>query len=213
MLREFENIYIETYSAWEKYRKAIIYRVLAAVIVSLIISFLNFWVGELIFYLSILTLIVFGIYARRNDFQDVKKQSAKKEFKNYDYKRAKFEQMKDKIALLLKQKNMYNKESLEVIIHSFEGEMTKYDKVSTTASILSIILAVIGLKQKLATIVILIFAAAGTGLLISFVVEWILKYILVNKVKYNELVNALVEIELEVINSKKKKNYNSINKE
>lgn len=206
MLREFEEAYIEIYSAWEKKRKLICWISGIVIIIAMITAVINLLWGYIVLFVLSIGLIILGIYARKKDYNNIKKKSNKKKFKYYDYKRIKFDELKCKIRATLKKQNIYNKDSLDIIIHSFERAINKYDKVSIILSVLSIILGLGGLKLQAFTLTVIILLALGVSIGLPLIIELTLKYILVNKVKYEELVNALVEIELEVIQTRKQNN-------
>lgn len=205
MLREFENAYIDTYSSWEKKRKLICWITGVVLALATIAAVINVLLGYIVLFVLSGGLIIFGIYVRKQDYKNIKKKSNNNAFKYYDYKRTKFEELKCKIKDVLKKCNMYNKESLEIIIRSFEREISKNNRLSIILSVVSIVIGLFGLKLQALAITVIIMLGLGIALGIPFIVELALKYVLVNKVKYEELVNVLVEIELEVININNKK--------
>lgn len=208
MLREIEEIYIDNYSAWEKHRKTLGISALVGVIFSGIVMLFNLFWGYIMFFVTIFALIVVGVYARRSDYRTIKKKQDKNinKFKYKNYKILKFEELKNKLMIFLKSQNMCNKESLEILINTYLREIHKYDKISIISLIATIIIALLGLSSKQLAIAIVVLFGLGIALFIPIALEMTLKYILVNKVKYEVLIDALTEIQLETINKPIKNN-------
>jgi len=75
MLREFEEAYIEIYSAWEKKRKLICWISGIVIIIAMITAVINLLWGYIVLFVLSIGLIIFGIYARKKDYNNMRRKA------------------------------------------------------------------------------------------------------------------------------------------
>lgn len=209
MLRKILDEYIEATSILEKYRGIIAIYVILLIFSLTITSLVGMYCIFKILLSVLLISIIVCIIIRIVDYCKItnKKNPLKLIFNYKEYQNLIFKKIKLNIKEVLDKDKKFNLETIDILIDAYSKKNTekKNDFAETLKWIYSTFISIITLGKMQQAVVLAFGISVISFLVTKFILDFALDCILTNKINYELIYEALIELKIEIVNYSKDK--------